>query len=206
MTLDSAMTLNKEMSALVLADKVYPILQDVVYCAKGDVKISTREKLKMFLVHSVILGNCSPVFAAMFSGDYSETVGMSSATPKDIELDDESDEAMQMLLAAMHCREIDFKPVCKSVYHLWILHDKYQCTEAICPALAKMAAEVKTLTDLQYEVATCYNMGFESRLQHGLRELILNYDILDICSETEHGNVLCGEILSKSPSLSTVKY
>ncbi|KAF2150420.1 hypothetical protein K461DRAFT_322864 [Myriangium duriaei CBS 260.36] len=105
----------------------------VVLFAGGDVLLRTEQgPTDRFLVSSVLLAHASPVFKAMFHGDFAEGQGLSEALPELITLADPP-QALETLLRMIHHRPptVHWNPGPEEILALINICDKYDCVSVI---------------------------------------------------------------------------
>ncbi len=85
------------------------------------------------LVSSHVLSLASPVFGAMFSGNFAEGNDLSAAAPKRIALPDDDAESMTVFCKLIHMQtaNLNREPSFDELADIAILCDKYRCTESI---------------------------------------------------------------------------
>lgn len=112
------------------------LVQDRIMASHGDVLFQPcfeGKPVGTLLVSSHVLSIASPVFNAMFNGNFSEGQSLSTVTPKKVLLPDDDPEALILLCritrmqASKLAEGIDLSPLADFA----VLRDKYQCTEAV---------------------------------------------------------------------------
>lgn len=88
---------------------------------------------KKFLVSSKVLGLASPVFAALFSRNFSEGNRIIEGNRPEIMLKDDDPETMRQILRTLHFKDPGDKTDPKMLAVLAIHCDKYACTEPLRP-------------------------------------------------------------------------
>ncbi|KAF2228119.1 hypothetical protein BDZ85DRAFT_315607 [Elsinoe ampelina] len=136
-------------------------METIELCSIGDVYLIPGDSpTKRYLVSSAILANCSDVFKAMFTGNFSEAQGLSSAAPKTVELPEDGPDATELMLRILHLKTMTncASPTPSVFADLAVLCKKYQC-EAAASAVVEgllLGVEVKKrdLEDMFRLVAT----------------------------------------------------
>jgi hypothetical protein len=109
---------------------------DIVVAKRGDVLLELSKDGKpagTLLVLAQVLSLASPVFEAMFNGNFAEGQVLSAASPKRVALPDDDAEAITLLckLTHMHHAGIPDNVSYDKLADFAVVCDKYQCTEAV---------------------------------------------------------------------------
>jgi hypothetical protein len=103
---------------------------NVILAVEGDSRNATRR----FVVSSKVLSLASPVFAKLFSPNFSEGAKMMHCSCPEISLHENDPESMSIILAILHHRAPEMKaPDIKSLALLAIHCGKYKCAKALRP-------------------------------------------------------------------------
>ncbi|KAE8844230.1 hypothetical protein HRS9122_05333 [Pyrenophora teres f. teres] len=108
----------------------------IVLAKRGDVLLELSDNGKVWdilLVSSHVLSLASPVFDAMFNGNFTEGQGLSSASPKKVALPDDDPESMTLFCKLVHMQttELEYGISFDLLADLAIVCDKYRCTESV---------------------------------------------------------------------------
>ncbi|KAH6868410.1 hypothetical protein BKA58DRAFT_194529 [Alternaria rosae] len=112
------------------------VASGAVLAKYGDVILELSKDGKSvgtLLVSSHVLSLASPVFGAMFSGNFAEGQNLSTASPKNIALPDDDAESMTLFCKFIHMQTANLtrEPSFDDLPDLAIICDKYGCTESI---------------------------------------------------------------------------
>ncbi|KAF2491509.1 hypothetical protein BU16DRAFT_565210 [Lophium mytilinum] len=120
----------------------------------GDVVLSPGDGNTRLLVSSKVLALASPVFRAMFTGGFAESQNLSSASPREVPLPDDNEDAMTLLCKILH---FDYRAP-ETVYlsdlvgFATVCH-KYDCAASVKPwALIWLAPLLPLVGKGGYEV------------------------------------------------------
>ncbi|KAH7089842.1 hypothetical protein FB567DRAFT_310896 [Paraphoma chrysanthemicola] len=106
------------------------------FAKRGDVllELGTDEETKVVVsVYSVVLGLASPVFEAMFNGNFAEGQTLSTTSPRAVPLPEDDQESMILICKIAHLQTAEL-PQQLSVDQLAVFAttcDKYQCGAAV---------------------------------------------------------------------------
>jgi hypothetical protein len=109
---------------------------DKVIDKRGDVRlelVTDGKRVGSLLVSSHVLSLASPVFEAMFNGNFAEGQGLSAALPKSVALPDDDPNAVTLFCEITHMQLANTTDTVSisRLADLAVLCDKYQCTEAV---------------------------------------------------------------------------
>ncbi|KAH4420349.1 hypothetical protein HBI70_043150 [Parastagonospora nodorum] len=109
---------------------------DKVIDKRGDVLLelmTNGKRVGSLLVSSHVLSLASPVFEAMFNGNFAEGQVLSAALPKSVALPDDDPDAVTLFCKITHMKVANATDTISisRLADLAILCDKYQCTEAV---------------------------------------------------------------------------
>jgi len=109
---------------------------DLVLAKRGDVLLQLSKNgtaAGTLLVSSLVLGLASPVFEAMFNGNFTEGHGLSPVPPKKIALPDDDAMSMSLICKLIHMQTEDLvdEPSFSQLADIVIVCDKYRCTESV---------------------------------------------------------------------------
>jgi hypothetical protein len=117
-------------------NEMLEMAKDKIFAKRGDVLLQPSKDGQLvgtLLVSSHALSLASPVFEAMFNGNFSEGQELSAASPRKVALPEDDPEALILLCRITHM-QIDDVPDQVSPEKLAdfaILCDKYQCLTAV---------------------------------------------------------------------------
>jgi hypothetical protein len=109
---------------------------DIIVAKRGDVRLklgNARHAITNVLVSSVVLGLASPVFEAMFNGNFAEGQSHSASSPREVPLPDDDVDSMLLISKITHMQTADLaRELSVAAFTVFaVICDKYQCNEAV---------------------------------------------------------------------------
>lgn len=171
---------------------------DKVIAKRGDVLLELGREGKpagTLLVLSHVLSLASPVFEAMFNGNFVEGQNLSAASPKLVALPDDDPESVTLLCRIIHLRTTEITETISlpRLADLAVVCDKYQCTEAVSSwARVQIAQKLSGPDSPAFEKLLFIAYVLNLPLEFGQVSARLTYDrIADISYQTAtHGSDL----------------
>ena len=165
----------------------------------GDIilEVSCPDGKKRLLVSSKVLTLASPVFAAMFSSGFKESLSNQATSGKPpIPLPDDNAEAFTILCNAIHYRtdEVPRTVALACLENLAIICDKYNCTSALTPWNAmwlQAGIESHDAKDLNKLLFAAYVLDVPDAFSRISWEILLAQvgPFVDLPGVTDHGLV-----------------
>ena len=147
--------------------------------ADGDIILVIGGEKGRCCVQSFILRMSSDVFKAMLSSHYSEggRLETSTGSPIEIDLPDDSYDAMAIVLRVLHLQDKDIQGMTAStLLEVAVLVDKYQCQPGLAYAASHWLRLTKNLSsqDLFDMLAASYLLDCPNSFQELSHELVFN--------------------------------
>jgi hypothetical protein len=169
-----------------------------VIAKRGDVLLELSKDGKpvdTLLVSSHVLTLASPVFEAMFNGNFAEGQDLSAMSPKTVALPDDNPDAMTLFCNIIHMQTADIADTVSisRLADLAVVCDKYQCTEAVSSwARVEIAQKLANPDAPAFEKLLFITYVLDLPLEFGKVSSRLTYDrIVTISYQTAtHGSDL----------------
>ena len=153
-----------------------------------------------FLVSSKVLGLASPVFAALFSENFSEGGQIIEGNRPEITLRDDDPAAMQKILGILHYKNPGDEMDAKMLAALAIHCDKYTCIRALRPWIKNWFASIGSMESTDYGLlllaAHFFRMPDSFAWVSSKAQKDLTLDVLLTWEVHEHLNLLPHVVIS----------
>lgn len=133
----------------------------------------------------------------MFAGDFSEGKNLSSMCAKQLALEDDDEDALELLLAYIHFRTPTFAPDARTLYFFSCLCDKYSCSSSVSDYAIASFGSPKSISGVQYKVAASWLLNYAEAFRVATEQLVVNFDVFEVHAFPDDNYLIPSKIMRK---------